>query len=400
MAMRIAEVRGDLAARLRERRPEIEAAILARVQAVSEREASPDPAYAHGLRATVSAAVEHGLSALEGAVDPSPQTPIVALSQARIAAQAGISLDTVLRRYFAGYSLLSDYVIEEAVRSGITRGPSLQRLLRAQASLFDRLIVAVGEEYARAEDARASSVQQRMAERVRRLLAGELVDSAEVPYEFENHHLGLIAAGSDAQQALGGLAKTLDRALLLICREEGTVWAWLGGRRDIRIEELERVVATGWPPGLALALGEPAHGLEGWRLTHRQARAALPIALRGAERVVRYADVALLASMLRDELLVASLREIYLVPLEEERDGGAAARETLRAYFAADRNVSSAAAALGVSRRTVGNRLRAIEERLGRPLPAVGAAVEAALCLEAIQSGSHPLPTPSALTGS
>ncbi len=44
------------------------------------------------------------------------------------------------------------------------------------------------------------------------------------------------------------------------------------------------------------------------------------------------------------------------------------ARETLRAYFAADRNISSTAAALGVDRRTVTNRIRAIEDLFGRPL--------------------------------
>ena len=44
------------------------------------------------------------------------------------------------------------------------------------------------------------------------------------------------------------------------------------------------------------------------------------------------------------------------------------ARETLRAYFAAERNISSTAAALGVDRRTVTNRIRAIEELFGRPL--------------------------------
>jgi DNA-binding PucR family transcriptional regulator len=109
--------------------------------------------------------------------------------------------------------------------------------------------------------------------------------------------------------------------------------------------------------------------------------------------VVRYADVALLASMLRDELLVTSLRELYLDPLEEERDGGAVARQTLKAYVAAERNVSSAAAALGVSRRTVGNRLRMIERRLNRPLPAMIAAIEAALHLDALDIAGAGSPT-------
>ena len=57
-------------------------------------------------------------------------------------------------------------------------------------------------------------------------------------------------------------------------------------------------------------------------------------------------------------------------------------RTTLRAYFAAERNVSSTAVVLGVDRRTVTNRLRAIEELFGRPLKDVAAELETALRLD------------------
>ena len=96
---------------------------------------------------------------------------------------------------------------------------------------------------------------------------------------------------------------------------------------------------------------------------------------------MRYGDVALLVSALQDELLVSSLHRLYLEPLEAERDGGKALRETLRAYFAAGRNVSSAGAALGVNRNTVANRLRAVEAAIGRPISSRAAEVEIALRL-------------------
>lgn len=384
--MRTEEVRHQLATRLRDRSPEIEAAILTRVYAVSEPTARPDPEYAHGLRTTVAASVEHGLSALDRSEDQLPPIPSAVLSQARLAARAGISLETVLRRYFAGYSLLSDFVIEEASRGELISGSAFQRLMRAQASLFDRLLVAVGEEYAREEYSHPGSAEQRRAERVRRLLAGELLDAPDLSYEFKGHHLGLIAAGPGAPQALGELASSLDRTLLLVRRGEGTLWAWLGGRRGLDPEQVRRDLLTRPAEDLVIALGEPGEGLAGWRLTHRQARAAMPVALRGGESVVRYADVALLASILRDELLVASLHELYLAPLEEERDGGEAARETLRAYFEADRNVSSAAAALGISRQAANGRIRAIEERLELQLGGCASELELALRLQALDT--------------
>jgi DNA-binding PucR family transcriptional regulator len=145
---------------------------------------------------------------------------------------------------------------------------------------------------------------------------------------------------------------------------------------------LERRSAGVWPEHLPLAIGEPSQGPAGWRLTHRQAQAALLIALRSSEAIVRYSDVAVLASMLQDELLTASLRQLYLEPLAVGRDKGRALRETLRAYFAAERNISSTAAALGVNRHTVTNRLRVIEDRLECPLGSCAMEIDAALRLE------------------
>src|SRR5262249_38128774 len=149
--------------------------------------------------------------------------------------------------------------------------------------------------------------------------------------------------------------------------EEEGLWAWLGGRRPLDPEETQCLIASRWPAGFFLAAGEPGSGIGGWRLPHRQARAGLPVAVRGAGPRVRDAHVALLSSVPQDELLSTSLREIYLKPLEGPR-GAEVLRETLRAYFAANGNVSSAAAALGVSRQAVTRRLRAVEVRLGRSL--------------------------------
>ena len=372
------QARSQLAERLQARRGEIEEATLTRVFALSEPSETADSEYAHGLRASVSAALDYGLGALGRSDERTPAIPAVLLAQARLAARNGISLDTVLRRYLAGYTLLGDFLLQEAEQSQALRGTELQRLLRSQAALFDGLLAGVSEEYAREEQARLGSVDQRRADRIRRLVEGELLETTDLAYDFDAHHLGAIASGPGSEEAIRELSLPLECRLLVVRREEGSTWGWLGSSRPLD------PAALAPPPGptrVAIAIGEPAQGLFGWRLTHRQARAALPIALHHPARVVRYSDVALLASMLRDDLLVTSLREIYLAPLEHERDGGETVKETLRAYFAADRNVSSAAAALGVSRQAVGRRLRSVEERLGRPLSVCAAELEAALRL-------------------
>ena len=100
--------------------------------------------------------------------------------------------------------------------------------------------------------------------------------------------------------------------------------------------------------------------------------------------LTRYGDVALLAGALKDEALARALLEIYIAPLDDGRGGGPVLRATLRAYLAAERSVSSAAAALGVVRRTVENRLSTIEARLGRSLHPCPAELEVALELDGL----------------
>jgi DNA-binding PucR family transcriptional regulator len=173
---------------------------------------------------------------------------------------------------------------------------------------------------------------------------------------------------------------------LAVTRDEDIVWAWLGSRREIEMGGLQNHLSATWPPEVALALGEPGEGPSAWRLTHHQASAALAVALRSPEPLVRYADVALLAAILEDDLLATSLRRLYLKPLEAERDGGEMARETLRAYFAGGSNISSAAVALGVSRQAVAKRLRAVEEMLSRSLDGCAAELEAALRIEHLET--------------
>jgi hypothetical protein len=304
-----------------------------------------------------------------------------------LTARSPVSLDMMMRRYFAGYVLLGDFLMREADHCSLN-GAALQQIMRDTAAVFDRLISTVAEEYQREARGLTSSPDERMAVRVRALLSGELLDAADIDYEFDAWHLAAVAVGDCAAEALKNLTRPLDRRLLLVRSDDETVWAWFGGRRPVEPETLEAVLSSVWPQGLSLALGESARGLAGWRLTHRQAQAVLPVVKRTGSGWEQYADLALLATVLQDDLLIGSLQERYLVPLESERDGGETLRVTLRAFFSSDRNVSSAAALLGVNRHTVTNRLRMVEERIGRSLTSSGAEIEAALRLHDLEHSS------------
>lgn len=353
-----------------------------RVSSISDPHEVGDPGYLQGLDAALVAAVEHRLGVLERGERQAPAVPEALFAQARLDARDGVPLDTVLRRYLAGNALFGDFLVEEAERAEVPSSV-LRRLLGEQATLGDRLIAAVSEEHAREAKSRPRSAAERRRECVKSLLAGELVDHSELDYDLDGHHLGLMVKGEDVEELMREVAQALDRRLLAVKREDEPKWAWwLGGGRELQTEQALRALADVVPGGVFVAVGEPAEGLAGWRSSHFQAKAALPVAERRGLSVVRYADVAVLAAVLRDDLLVTSLRQIHLEPLERARDGGGVARETLRAYFDAERNISSTAAALGVDRATVRNRLRAIEELLGRPLRGSLADLEIALRLD------------------
>jgi len=382
----IEQARASLAGRLRNSCDEIEATTVTRVYAISEPRETADPEYLQGLRASLRVAIDYAIEAIERGEERAPAVPVALLAQARMAARNGVSMETVLRRYFAGYNLLVEFAMREAEEGGLIPRVSWGQLMRGQAAVFERLIDAVSDEHRREMNARPGSGEHRRAERVRRLLAGEPIDAGELPYVLKGFHVGAIASGPGASEALRDVMSRLGKRFLLIPAEGETTWAWVGSREEIDVAGLVCNLRSACPDGSSVVLGEQGQDIAGWRLTHQQAKTAFPIGRRSDRAVVRYADVALLAATLRDDVLVDSLRELYLKPLAEGRDGGQVLRNTLRAYFLAKRNVSSTAAALGVTRRTVTNRLHAIEQRFGRSLDARAPDIELALSLDELSS--------------
>jgi hypothetical protein len=256
-------------------------------------------------------------------------------------------------------------------------------------ALVERLVASIADEQARDLDGEGRSPERRRAERVRRLLDGVPVDVGEFGYELDAWHVGVIATGTNAEKAVRGLAAALGRELLLVVREL-EVWAWLGAQRKPKMSDVERVLSAPGFAGVSLAVGEAARAVQGWRLTHREAQAALLVAQHRGGRegitLTRYLDVALEAAALQDEALADSLIERYLLPLDDMGIGGQAARRTLRALFDTEYNVSSAAHPLKAHRSSVHRWREEIERRLGYRLHEHQAEIEVALRIEDLRA--------------
>jgi hypothetical protein len=377
-------IRTELVARLRERLAEIEEAVFARARALAESNGEEDPDYMAGMRAAVTEGLDYALTHIEHGADWTGPIPSVAAAQARRSARAGVRLDTVLRRYAAGDRLLGEFIMDEADRFP---SQALRDVLRVQGSQVDRLMANVATEYMDELSQMKRSPTQRLAERVQRLVAGEgSADVDDLGYAFDAWHLGMIVNGTTAEAGVRALAAGLDCQLLAVPRGNVTVWAWFGARQPLAVPDLERLLSTGLAGDASFAVGEPRCGIDGWRLTHREAQAAQEVMLRKPQRLSRARDVILLAAVLRDDALAKSLFETYLAPLEGHGDSGAVLRETLRAYFSAGLNAATAAAALAVDRHTVQRRLRKVEEALGRLLPDCHAELVVALSLEELEA--------------
>lgn len=390
------EVRAELVVKLRARSAEIEDTVYNRVRRMADPVERDDPEYRAYLRATVAEAIDYALLGIERGEDWEGPIPEAAMVQARRAARTGVKLDAVLRRYAAGDRLVGEFVVEEASQ---LPNEAIRPLVRAQGPHVDRMMAAVATEYMEELERIRRSPAQRVAERVQRLLAADSpTDAAGLDYELDAWHLGLVVTSSRSDVAARTLSAGLNRQLLVVPQGNDSAWAWLGGRQRTMVDEVERYLGAGVLGDVTVAVGEPRWGLEGWRLTHHEARAAQQVVMRRPRPLTQASDVILLAAVLRDEMLAQSLRETYLAPLDSG-DSGLGLRETLRAYFDAGFNAATAAAALGVDRHTVQRRLRKVEEALGRLLHSCHAELEVALVLEELDKDMA-LPNLSVVGGS
>jgi hypothetical protein len=322
------DARKRVVKRLRSRRMEIEDALAVRIRHVAVDSGRCD--HKDGERTAIVAILEYAMTSFDHGDAYAPSIPPEAVKQARWAARSGVGLGTVLRCYLAGYVLIENFVMQEA-GSGDQQDHdvALRSIQETHALLLDDFITSISKEYTCEAERVSTSPQQRIAERIRRLLAGEILDTSQLGYRMDGWHLGIVGTGERAAQALSGLTASLDCRLLPISDGDDKVWAWLGGQSKQNVlGDVKRLRSTSWPDGVSLAFGDAAEGLEGWRLTHWQAQSAWLVSLRQPQKFTHYAHVALLAPWLQDIARARWLINAYLSPLDNQKIAGGKLRET------------------------------------------------------------------------
>lgn len=296
-------------------------------------------------------------------------------------ARIGMTLDEAVRSYTVTGAGLAEFIV--AHLGELERPEEAMRYMMSMRGVNDdRMMAAFAAEYEAEMERLAAAPSTHLAERVNSLIDGGGGDFTDLEYRLDAWHIGVVAQGPKADLFCRRLAELLGCELLFVQRPQEMAWAWLGCRRQIPFAEFERAFAAG-ENGVSIATGEPRQGIQGWRHTHQEARAAAGVTLLGTAKLARYSDEALLVTALGNEVAGRALLDRYLAPLGSHRDS-ASLRQTLRTYLDLDCNAASAAAALGVDRHTVKRRLGRIEEAVGESVSARRAEFDVALRLEGL----------------
>ena len=272
-------------------------------------------------------------------------------------------------------------LVEERVADPDRRRELLERGSRFMFDYVERVGTLIGEEYERERERIAQSAGEQRVKLVRELLAGGEVDSGDLDWPLEHHHLGILAWADGGDDAARELGRAIGRPVLLIeTGVEGSWFGWASSARRLNGRE-ERTLAGFRPRRGRLAVGLEAAGADGFRLTHRQARRAGWVAWYTDSPVTRFEDVALEALAIEDAESARATTVRELRGFDDESVRSKRLRETLLAYFESNHNAAATAAALGVHQQTVANRVRAVEETLGAPVASRRAELDLALRL-------------------
>lgn len=257
----------------------------------------------------------------------------------------------------------------------------IEELLHVSAAsisaFVDGTIGAIVERMAAERDELTRGSQAERRDMVALILEGAPVPrlraEAVLSHPLDGDHTAAVVWASERDSDLGRLERVAEelmracgaRQRLTVVAAASTVWVWLpvatAPDRDALGAALRRT------PGVRVALGNPARGVEGFRRSHQDAAEVRRLVARlgTADQLVAFADVQLAALVIRDE---ARAEEFVAQVLGDLADAPAELLETVRIYLAELGNASAAATRLFTHRNTVLRRLARADELLPQPL--------------------------------
>ncbi len=345
---------------------------------------------ASNLEAALSM-LRHGIPAARA------EPPIAALEHARHMAAHGVSINATLRFYRLGHAWFWDLWVD-ALGKKVPDGARLAAILRETSAFsfvyLDAISTAVSVELLAERDRRERRITAQREELVLRILAGEAVDAARAErtlgLTLSAPHLAFTcwADGdpADLERTAAAFAALLGTGRPLLVAQGGAeIAGWQ--RLDTDAPDAVRkaiAAAAELPPGVRVAVGTPGSGLEAFRAGHEEARRAARCARLAGSRaatITSFADIRYVDLLARDLPAARAFVAAELGGLAGGDERSEALRGFLTVLLEKEGDATATAAALGVHRNTVRQRLARAEELRGRPVTRNGAELRAALAL-------------------
>lgn len=340
---------------------------------------------------TLLHAFEHGIA--PDRVDP----PAAAVEYARRLAQRGVPIVALIRSYRMGHGRFLTRCMQELIgryEDTDLVNAIMTRMIEMSFRYVDRVSEHVIAIYQQERDRWLLTWTTVRSARVRAVLREEQVDidatEAALGYTLRQHHLGVVGWVTEQRDPGEGLAR-LDRLAtaaagtlgcqtrpLFVPQDETLAWIWLPLGAPVSPNLLAEAFDDG---DIRVAVGEPAHGLEGFRGTLRQALRTREVALAAdpGARVTTFAEVGSLALMCADIPATREWVRHTLGDLAVDDEPQARLRETLRIFLATGASYTATAERMTLHKNSVQYRIRKAEEGLRTPIQDRRAEIELAL---------------------
>lgn len=315
---------------------------------------------------------------------------------ARTLARRGLDLGILLKVYWVAQQSVFQFLTEVIDGAG-EDAPARDEILvflwglggQWMADAVESLIETYYEERQRLRD----DAVIRRAETIEALL-GDAPPSADDATRLLGHPLShwqtayvvrAPEAGSSTTEAMLDVANAVAQALgtsrpLTMVAGSRDLWCWVATPHEPDLAQLPGLASALQQAGMQAAIGRPGPGIQGFRASHAEARAAENLALKAAHgrALVRYDEEELLVLVSAQETLMRRMVAREVGQLCGADKNLALLRETVLAYLTT-LNIETTAERLFVHKNTVRYRIARAEELLGHPLSQRSTQVELAL---------------------
>ncbi|WP_165837760.1 PucR family transcriptional regulator [Zavarzinia aquatilis] len=328
-----------------------------------------------------------------------PTEEVITLT--RLLVKQGLTGNFVFRAYPIGIQYLIE-IWADAVRDHGPPGPIAVDVVKTGASYMmawlDLITARLSEEHRRELERLARERSLSLVEAVRRVIDDPPTEaeaaSHRLGYPLKGRHVAMILReppqGAGPPTPVEAIVQDWGEALraehsLIVRVDARTSWCWLSLRPG---------PPRPWRPrqsGIVAGIGRPATGIAGFASSHRDAADALRVAERilpPGDTVVSFETASMAALCAAEPARLSAFIGDELGPLAGTGAAARRGRETLAAFYAANCNFRSAAAALGLHHNTIRYRLEQIEAQLGHPVGERRLQTELALHLFALFGAS------------